>query len=100
MIKFFTGIQRNWIIESNAPVLEDIKNINDMKSARNIRTYAISTLYTKIPLEDLKERLKRVTEKAFHGGENQYIYNLLIIEPDGWTAAERIQSWKKKSTNW
>ena len=39
------------MIESNAPVLEDIKNINDQKRAMNIRTYDFSTLFTKIPNE-------------------------------------------------
>ena len=72
-IRFFTGIQRNWIIESNSPVLEDIKAINERRSARNIGTYDFSTLYTKIPLDNLKEELKGVIGKAFQGGQNQYI---------------------------
>ena len=37
-IKFFTGIQRNWIIEST----RRYQNINDRKSARNITTYDFS----------------------------------------------------------
>ena len=32
-----------------------------------------STLYTNIPLEDLKKKLKKNVEKAFKGGNNQYI---------------------------
>ena len=72
-IKFYTGIERYWIIDSNVQVLEDIKTINSRKSARNIRTYDFSTLYTKIPLDDLKEKLKIIIEKAFKGGQNKYI---------------------------
>ena len=71
--KYFTGIQKYWIIDNNKPVLDDVKAINARSAARNIRTYDFSTLYTKIPLEDLKEKLKNVVDKAFKGGQNQYI---------------------------
>ena len=71
--KHFTGIQKYWIIDNNKPVLDDIESINEKHAARNIRTYDFSTLYTKIPLVDLKEKLKNVVDKAFKGGQNQYI---------------------------
>ena len=47
-IKFYTGIERFWIIENNAQVLEDIKLINSKWNVRNIKTFDFSTLYTKI----------------------------------------------------
>ena len=68
-IKFYTGMERYWIIDSNVPVLEDIKTINPRKSARNIRTYDSSTLYTKIPLDDLKENLR--LSKRRHSKEDR-----------------------------
>ena len=60
-------------MESNTKVLEDIRSVNKKKNARNIQTFDFSTLYTKIPQEDLKEKLKNTVEKAFKGGQNQYI---------------------------
>ena len=58
-------MERFWIIENNAEVLEDIKLINSKWNARNIKTFDFSTLYTKIPLDDLKEKLKEIVDKAF-----------------------------------
>ena len=72
-IKLFTGIERYWIIENSAQVLQDIHEINARKGARNIANYDFSTLYTKISQSDLKEKLKAVVEKGFKGGHNQFI---------------------------
>ena len=72
-IKLYTGIERYWIIENSDQVLQDIKEINARKGARNIANYDFSTLYTKIPQTDLKEKLKAVVDKGFKGGQNQFI---------------------------
>ena len=72
-IQYFTGINHYWIANSNAEVLEDIRQVNARRNARNIACFDFSTLYTKIPLEDLKQKLKEIVEKAFKGGTNQYI---------------------------
>ena len=72
-VRFYTGIERYWIVENNARFLELIENINIRKAAKSIETFDFSTLYTKIPLSDLKEKLKAVVDKAFKGGTNQYI---------------------------
>ena len=72
-IKLYTGIERYWIIENSGQVLQDIKEINARKGARNIANYDFSTLYTKIPQTDLKEKLKAVVDKGFKGGQNQFI---------------------------
>ena len=50
-----------------------MQKINNRKAARNIKVCDFSTLYTKIPPTDLKEKLKEVVTKAFKGGTNQYI---------------------------
>ena len=72
-IRLFTGIERNWIIDSNVKFLEDIEKVNQRRAARNVKMGDFSTLYTGINQEDLKEKLKLVTDKAFKGGTNQYI---------------------------
>ena len=71
--KFYTGIERYWIVENNDIVLKNMEKINHRKRARNIECLDFSTLYTKIPLCDLKEKLKAAVDKAFKGGTNQYI---------------------------
>ena len=45
-IKFYTRIERFWIIENNAQVLEDITFINSKRNARNVKTFDFSTSYT------------------------------------------------------
>ena len=53
--------------------LQDIDGVNQRSAARNVKMGDFSTLYTGIKQEDLKEKLKSVTDKAFKGGTNQYI---------------------------
>ena len=62
-----------WIAENSDTTLAMIKNINDRRKGKNVNTFDFSTLYTKIPLEDLKMKLKKVVDKAFKGGQNQYV---------------------------
>ena len=50
-----------------------MEKINNRKAARNIKVCDFSTLYTKIPPTDLKEKLKEVVTKAFKGGTDQFI---------------------------
>ena len=72
-IRLFTGVERNWIIDNNVKFLEDIDGVNQRNAARNVKMGDFSTLYTGIKQEDLKQKLKLVTDKAFKGGTNQYI---------------------------
>ena len=62
----------HFCIEKNTQVLEDIRYINISQNARNIKTFDFSILYTKIPLDDLTEKLKEIIDKAFKGGHNKY----------------------------
>ena len=93
-IKFYTGIERFWIIENNAQVLEDIKFINSKRNARNIKTFDFSTLYTKIPLDDLKEKLKEIVDKAFKGGHNKYIQ--ITSKTARWFHSKKNESFTKE----
>jgi len=60
-------------VQNNDKILKDMEKINNRNAARNIKMMDFSTLYTKIPQEDLKEKLKSVVTKAFKGGTNQFI---------------------------
>ena len=68
-----TGIRRFWISKGTEEIREDIEKLNSQKRGRNIESFDFSTLYTKIPQEDLKEQLKAVTKRAFQGGSCNYI---------------------------
>ena len=93
-IKFYTGIERFWIVENNAQVLEDIKSINSKRNARNIKTFDFSTSYTKIPLDDLKEKLKEIVDKAFKGGHNKYIQ--ITSKTARWFHSKKNESFTKE----
>ena len=72
-IKWYTGVNRMWIATGTKDILEDIHHINKKKKASTVETFDFSTLYTKISLDDLKEKLKWCIDKAFKGGTNQWI---------------------------
>ena len=72
-ILYYTGVQRFWIVENNEKVLKNMEKISKKGNARNVEMFDFSTLYTKISQEDLKNKLKEVVDKAFKGGNNQFI---------------------------
>jgi hypothetical protein len=69
-----------WIAENSAMTLQMIENMNKNKTA-SVSTHDFSTLYTKIPLDDLKLKIKKVIEKAFKGGQKQ---NVMISKHDAY----------------
>ncbi len=72
-IRLYTGINRMWICQNNAEILKEIEKVNNRNGARNVDSFDFSTLYTKINLEDLAEKLKHCIRIAFKGGNNQKI---------------------------
>ena len=93
-IKFYTGIERFWIIENNAQVVEDLKFINSKRNARNVKTFDFSTLYIKIPLDDLKKKLKEIVDKAYKGGHNKYIQ--ITSKTARWFHGKKYESFTKE----
>ncbi len=67
-IKTYTGFQLMWIIQ-NSHELHDMLS----KKGRNLATYDFSTLYTSIPHDKLKDKLKEVITRAFKGMNKKYI---------------------------
>ena len=62
-----------WIINNSSSVHQMIKRRNEMKDVENIATYDFSTLYTNIPHQKLKERMKQVVEEAYEGSGKKYL---------------------------
>jgi hypothetical protein len=73
-ILLYTGINRMWVADNSNNLLHKIESINKKSTARNIATFDFSTLYTKLPLQDLIDKLKQVTEIAFNQGRYKPIY--------------------------
>jgi len=57
-----------WIIQNSAELQDTLH-----KSGKNLATYDFSTLYTSIPHDRLKEKLKEIILRAFKGMNKKYI---------------------------
>ena len=68
---FYKNYNRFWVIENSDPVIEKLTRLNKTKRARNISTYDFSTLYTKLPHEELIANLNEIVDFAFQGGNQK-----------------------------
>ena len=71
--RFYSSFNQFWVIENSKPVLEKIQKINDKSNAKIISTFGFSTLYTKLPHENLINVLKKIIDFAFNGGRKKFI---------------------------
>jgi hypothetical protein len=62
-----------WVVDNSERVLDKIDDYNYKRNIRNVNTYDFSTLYTNIPHDDLKMKMKWIIEKAFYKNK-KYIY--------------------------
>ena len=67
------GIDPMWIVNNSSEVHGFTAPYNRTKSAKNVRTYDFSTLYTNIPHKDLKKQMKWVIKEAFRMSNKKYI---------------------------
>ena len=68
---FYGNYNRFWVIENSAPVIEKLTKLNHGKKAKSISTYDFSTLYTKLPHDDLVKNLHRMVDFVFEGGNDK-----------------------------
>ena len=59
------------MIENSFPIIEKISRINSRKKAKDISTYDFSTLYTKLPHDELIKNLNEIVDFAFRGGNQK-----------------------------
>ena len=62
-----------WVIQNSKPVVEHIRKINAKKGAISVRTFDLSTLYTKIPHNLLKRALFDIVDFVFKGGCSKFV---------------------------
>ena len=60
-------------IQNDSFPLECINKINKRKNAKQISTFDVSTLYTKIPDNDLHDILYKVVDLVFKEGTRDYV---------------------------
>ena len=88
---FYSNYNRFWVIENSTPVIEKLLKVNEKKKAKDISTYDFSTLYTKLPHDDLIDNLDKVVEFAFQGGKGKKDGNRKYL-----TVRGRSTFWSKK----
>jgi hypothetical protein len=69
-----TGVNAMWITDNSKNVLDNIERLNDEHKANDINTYDFSTLYTNIPHDDLKLKMKWIIDIAFCNDSKQYMF--------------------------
>ena len=74
-----TGVNRNWVILNNKPILEALDRINETSVARNIQTFDFSTLYTNLAHKDIKEALKFTVKLAFKNSKKMMMMMMKIL---------------------
>ena len=67
-----SGFNRMWIVDNSVDVIQKITDIKH-GSARNIRTFDFSTLYTSIPHRKLKEQIDWVISECFNDDSRKFI---------------------------
>ena len=66
---FYKNYNRFWVIENSKPIIEKLEKINSSRTgAKDISTYDFSTLYTKLPHDDIIKNLSEIVDFAFNGG--------------------------------
>ena len=73
MLYKVTGVNRNWIILNNRPIMDVLELVNENGIARNIQTFDFSTLYTSLEHKDIREALLFTIKLAFRNNRYKYI---------------------------
>ena len=70
---FSTGVNTFWIVWNNKPVIDAMNGINKGRKDTSVSTFGFSTLYTKLPCNNLQMVLNSLIDFCFSGGERKYI---------------------------
>ena len=71
--KYLSNYNKFWVLQNIDPIISKLNEINRKRRAKSIATYDFSTLYTKIPHDQLIARLSQVIDFAFDGGDKNCI---------------------------
>ena len=71
--KFYKNYNRFWVINNSRPLIEKLDIINTRKKAKANSTFDFSTLYTKLPHNDLLHVLNSHIDFVFDGGTSKYL---------------------------
>ena len=73
-----SGINQMWILKNSKELLETFQSQN-LSVISNIKTFDFSTLYTTIPHNKLKSRLKDLVNNVFHHKNGKRRFQYLVV---------------------
>ena len=71
--EFYSSVKTFWVIQNNQSVIDSINKLNRRNSAKSLKTFDFSTLYTKIPHQKLLEVLNELIDFCFQGGTHEQV---------------------------
>ena len=71
--KFYKNYNRFWVINNSKPLIDKLNVINTKKKTKEISTFDFTTLYTKLPHNDLLRVLYSLIDFVFDGGTRKYL---------------------------
>ena len=74
-----SGINQMWILKNSKELLENLKS-HSLSKVSSIKTFDFSTLYTTIPHEKLKSRLKQLVSQAFIDKNGNRRYQYIVVK--------------------
>lgn len=70
---YYSGIKSYWIVQNRDPVIDAVRKSVSRRSAKCVSSFDFSTLYTKIPHDQLITVLHKIIDFAFKGGTRKKI---------------------------
>ena len=71
--RFYSGLNHFWVIDNNTNLISAMDRINKKGNAKSIATYDFSTLYTKIPHDQLLHSINFLLDLAFDDKSRKYL---------------------------
>ena len=71
--KYLSNYNMFWVLDNIDPIINKLEKINRKKKAVSVSTFDFSTLYTKIPHDELFSRLGEIVDLCFDGGDKSFI---------------------------
>ena len=70
---YFSYVKTFWVIQNHDKVISSLKKLNKRNGIKSMSTFDFSTLYTKIPHDQLLEVLNELIDFCFQGGAHELL---------------------------
>ena len=92
-----SGVNQMWILKNSKELLENLK-AQSLHSVNGIKSFDFSTLYTTIPHDKLKSRLKEIINQCFfHKNGNRRLQYVVIGYKDTYFVRDQSDATQKYS---